>query len=44
VGYGASRVNARRLSQRASGVVGGRRQPCGAARLRVAASQQFACA
>jgi hypothetical protein len=36
--------NARGLGPRASKVVGGCRQPCGAARLRVAASHQFACA
>jgi hypothetical protein len=34
--------NARGLSPRAPGVIGGRRQPCGAAMLRVAAPHQFA--
>jgi hypothetical protein len=42
--YGASRNNARGLGPRASGLVGGLRQPCGAAMLRVAASHQFASA
>jgi hypothetical protein len=42
--YGASRVNARGLAPCALLVVGVRRQPCGAAMLRVAASQQFASA
>jgi len=36
--------NAPGLGPRAPGVVGGRRQPCGAAMLRVAAAHQFASA